>query len=187
MDNDQSAEVEGQEPEVEPDQGGEFDPERALATIRKQRAEEKRLKEQLAEARAAQEELQALKQAEADKQKSLEEKLAERDAEIQALKASIASGRTKEDFARQAVERGYDPGQVELAYLAAKEQGLLGKYDPKTGEVGKHDFETLEEKYPALQGEPLGFTGDAGRRPTGGQARTVNSAFNSVVRQSMRR
>ena len=182
-----------QEPEgTDEDLGleGEFDPERALSTIRKQRAEEKRLKDQLAEAREAQEELQRIKQEEADAQKTLEDKLAERDAEIKALKDQIKDREVHADFIRKATtDRGYDPEDAELAFLAAEKQGLLGKYDPKRGEVVEdHDFETLEEKYPRFQGEDVGLpAGDAARRKGSGHVKDTNSQFNQLVRGAMRR
>lgn len=182
-----------EEPEgTEDDLGieGEFDPERALSTIRKQRAEEKRLKEELAEAREAKEELDRIKAEEAEAQKTLEEKLADKDSQIKALKDQIKNREVHADFIRKATgDRGYTPEDAELAFLAAKEQGLLGKYDPKRGEVvDDHDFETLEEKYPSLQGEDSGLpAGDAARRLRNGKVKDTNTQFNTLVRGAIRR
>lgn len=177
-----------EEVEAEAIEDDDFDKDRALSTIRKQRAEEKRLKEELAEARKAQEELAALKEAQDEAEKTAVQKLADRDAKIKALENQISESAVKADFMRAATseERAYlDP---ELAFLAAKEQGLLGKYDPKTGTVEAHDLDKLEELYPALAGErQTGTAHDAGVRGKPGKTGTPGSQFNSAVRQAVSR
>lgn len=177
-----------EEPTEEVDDLGDFDKDRALATIKAQRASEKSLKAELAAAKAAEAELAALKQAEDDAKKSAEQKLAEKDAKIASLNAQIAKTAVKADFMAKATspERAYlDP---ELAYLAAEAQGCLGSYSPKTGQVEEHNFDLLEEKYPALRGEGDGatLTGDAGVRRVG-SANNVGSQFNQAVRGALRR
>lgn len=165
----------------------EFDAERALATIKKQRAAERKLKAELAEARKAQEELDKIKQAQEDAEKSAADKLAEREARIASLEAKIAEDAIKADFYRQGAERGI--ADLDLAYLAAKEQGLLGERDAQAGAIGVHDFDKLEELYPALAGEGRvkDLTGDAGVRGLRGKTGTVNSQFNKAVRGALNR
>lgn len=166
----------------------EFDPERALNTIRAQRAEEKRLKEELAEARKAQEELARIKTEQEEADKTAQQKLAEREAEIASLKQQIAENAVKADFMRIAnsEERAYlDP---ELAYFAAREQGLLGKYDPKTGKVEGHNLDKLEELYPALAGERNTVKAhDAGVRGKPGKTGSPGAQFNTAVRSAISR
>lgn len=169
------------EAEVEED----FDKERALRTIRSQREAEKALKSELAEAKAAQEELAAIKAAEAEKTKSAEDKLAEARATIKALENRIAEDALRRAFEAEAAERGYD--DPKLAFLAAQKEGLLGKVDPKTGEVVTgHNFDKLEEMYPTFRGEGGDITGGAGVRSKG-NTQTVNSQFNRTVREALRR
>ena len=163
------------------------DPDRAKATILRQREAEKKLKAELREARQAEGELAALKKAQDDADKTAAEKLAEAEEVIADLKQKISDTAVKADFDKQAAaERGIQ--DLELAYLAAKEQGLLGAEDPKTGEVGKHDFDKLEALYPSLAGEGTGkqSSGDAGVRSKG-KVGTVNTQFNESVRSNLRR
>ena len=157
--------------------GGEvFDPERAMKTIQAQRESENELKEALAVYKAAE-------QAEEDAKKSAAEKLVERDARIQTLEEVAAYRDAADSFKSQAEEAGIsDP---ELALLVAKENGLLGDYDPKTGKVkiGKVDFDKLLEEHPVLAGDGTKRTdsGDAGR--VGHKtALTRNDLFNAAVR-----
>lgn len=186
IDNEESAE-ESAEGTVEVPE--DFDPERALRTIRQQRQAEKELKAQLAEAQAKAAELDKIKAAEEEAQKTLEQKVAEREARIAELEAQISEGRQKADFVSRAAARGYiDP---ELAYLAAKAQGVLGEYDPKAGTVGEHDFEALETAHPTLaaqaaeEGVLKADDGDAGRR--GRKAtKTPNAVFNESIRGAIR-
>jgi len=161
------------------------DPDRAKATILRQREAEKKLKAELREARQAESKLAALEKAQEDADKTAAEKLAEAEEVIKGLKQKISDTAVKADFDKQADERGIQ--DLELAYLAAKEQGLLGAEDPKTGEVGKHDFETLEERYSSLAGEGKGWepSGDAGVRGKG-KVKGVGSQFNSAIRESLR-
>jgi multidrug efflux pump subunit AcrA (membrane-fusion protein) len=173
--------------EDEDEDEDDYDKERALKTIKAQRRSEAKLKADLAKAREAEVELAAIKQAQADADKSASEKLTERDARIAALEAQISETAVKADFREEATERGIvDLG---LAYLAAKEQGLLGKANPKTGEVEGHNFDKLVELYPALAGEASGdgTHGDAGVRGTRGKTGTVGTQFNAAVRGAIRR
>ena len=164
----------------------DFDPERALKTIHAQREAEAKA---LARAKEAEAKLAAIEQAEAEAQKTLEQKLEDREARIAELEASQAAKDVRTDFIAKAAEKGIaDP---QLAYLAAKEEDLLGAYDPKTGDVGNHDFEALGEKYPtfaaAEEGEEQetgGFGGDAGVRGKRTK-RTPGSVFNSEVRATI--
>lgn len=177
---------ENEETTEEESEEEDFDKDRALATIKNQRAAERKLKAELAEARKAQDELDAIKQAQADADKSATDKLAERDARIAQLENKIQEFAVKADFERVATERGI--ADLGLAYLAAKEQGLLGTQDPKSGKVEGHDLDKLEEMYPALAGEGAGDShGDAGVRGLRGKTGTVNTQFNSVVRSAIRR
>ena len=165
----------------------DFDKERALATIKKQRASERKLKEELREARKAQEELDNIKQAQEDAEKTAAQKLDEREAKIADLERKIAETAVKADFKDVAAERGFL--DLDLAYLAAKEQGLLGTLNPKTGEIEGHDLDKLEELYPALAGEAAGggFTGDAGIRGRQGKTGTIGGQFNQTVRSAITR
>ena len=157
----------------------EFDKERAMATIEKQRESEaaaikkqKELEAELAKYREADEE-------KAEAEKALEVKIAERDATIEAKDREISDLHVKNDFEGEAANRGIeDPG---LAYLAAKEQGLLGEYDPKEGNVSEHGFDELGQKYPSFKGTGVAQTGDAGARGKG-KAQTVNDQFNDSIR-----
>jgi hypothetical protein len=176
---DESAETEENENEETPAPEDDFDKERALKTIRAQREEEKRLKAELAKYKAEEE-------AELEKQKSLEQRLADRDADIQQLKGRLANQLVEQSFKEEAREKGIaDP---DLAFLAAEKAGLLGDYDPETGNVGAHNFDKLSERFPTFEPKEAGTgpTGDAGRR---GKAtgKTAGDAFNESVRNAMRR
>lgn len=156
--------------------GEEYDPDRALKTIKAQRESEQALKEKLRKYEEAE-------QAAAEAEKSLEVKLADRDAEVSELRKGLALRDAADTFLAQAEDAGIaDP---RLALLVAKENGLFSTYDPKTGEieVGKVDFDKLVEDHPVLQGEAPGRkpTGDAGRR-TGGKTLTPGEIFNRSVR-----
>lgn len=150
--------------------GEEFDPERAIKTIRNQRDLEKQLKEKIRDL-----------EAKLDGAKTAEQQAQEAQQQIQALEARLAEREVRSDFETKAQERFSD---AKLAYLAAKQEGLLGKYDPESGEVSDHDLDKLAEKFPALvKGQGPGADGDAGRgRGQGGNARTVNDQFNRIVR-----
>jgi len=166
--------------------GDDFDAKRAKATILAQRESERKLKEELRQALKAQDKLDAIEQAQKDADKSAAEKLADRDETIKGLKKDIAEAAVKADFVKEADFRGIT--DLKLAYLAAKEQGFLGAADPKTGEVGEHDFEKLEEAYPTLQGEGSGWSrsGDAGVRSKGKTGDDA-SQFNAAIRGGLRR
>lgn len=175
-----------QEPTFEID-GKEFDPERAMRTIHKQREAEKELKAELAKYREAEE-------AELEKQKSLEQRVAERDQRISELEGTLTELAIRGDFERKGLDLGYDSEDLVLAYMAAKEEGLLGEYDPKTGEIEEHDFDTLHERYPKLApsgdeggGRRRDRFGDAGVRSNKGNARTPADQFNDSVRQAILR
>ena len=165
---------------------GDFDAERAKRAIANGRAEEKKLKAKLAEQA---EKLQGFEAAEAKKaeaDKSNEQKLAEANATIESLKDDKAADKVRTDFVEKAAGRGYeDPA---LAFLAAKEQGLLGTYNRKTGDVADHDFEALEESHNQFATEAGRSgdqaTGDAGARG-GTSAASVGGAFNKAVRKSI--
>ena len=162
---------------------GEFDAERAKRTIEKQRQAEAEAKERVKELEAQLAEFKTAEEEEAEAQKKLEVKLAERDQEIENLKGTISSMHIKQDFMAAAQKKGIaDP---ELAYVAAKEQGYLGEYDPKEGTVSDHDFDSLGEKYPSFKAEGAEQTGDAGRRGTSGKAQTVNDQFNQSIRRRL--
>lgn len=157
--------------------GKPFDPERAMATILKQRKSEEALKEELAEFRAQEE-------AKREAEKSLEQRLIEKDNKILELESGRALDRSYAAFKAEAEEAGIaDP---DLALLVAKEDGLLGDYDPKTGKVKKHkvDFDSLVEEHPVLAGSKASqerVPGDAGR-VGGKEPRTLGAQFNRAVR-----
>jgi len=168
------------------DSNKEFDPERAMATIKKQRESEAALK---ADLKALREDLAKYKSAEeqeAEAQKTLETKVAERDLVIKDKDAEIADLHVRYSFERDALERGVaDPA---LAFLAAKEQGFLGQYDPKAGTVTDHDWDALGEKYPSFASQedgPKASTGDAGARGKGKTA-TPGAQFNDAIRGAVR-
>jgi len=170
-------EAEGGKSEEEAD---DFDKDRAMALIEKLRGIEKEHKAKLAEEEAA-------KVAAAEAEKDLETKLAERDKRIEELLEEKAKEAVKADFIAEATKRGYaDP---RLALLAAQDAGVLGTADPKTGKVGDHDFEALEEAYPNLAGEGDGTgrfgSGDAGARGKKG-SKTPGSMFNDSIRQTIK-
>jgi hypothetical protein len=165
---------------------GEFDAARAKKAIEAARAEAKKLKSKLERQGGK---LDKFEKAEADKaeaDKDNEQKLVDRDAEIVALKSAAESREVKSDFIDEAEKRGYT--NPKLAYLAAVEQGLLGKYTPKTGAVGDHDFAALEESHDlfATEAGRTGdqATGDAGARG-GGTTTGVAGAFNRAVRKQI--
>ncbi len=174
--------------EAEDDDLGSFDSKRALATIKRQREAEKKLKADLREAREAQTELAAMKKAQEDADKTAGEKLAEAQEVIKGLEEKITRDAVKADFEKEAKLYGIEDDDLDLAYLAAKEQGFLGTADPKTGEIGKHDFESLEAKYPTLAGEGGGSlpTGDAGVRGQG-KVGDIASQFDNLIRTSITR
>lgn len=156
--------------------GEEFDPQRALNTIRAQRAAENALKEKLRKYEEAE-------QKELEKQKTLEERLTEKTAKIQELEKQLVFRNTAAEFRIQALEAGIaDP---ELALLVAEREGLLGDYNPETGKIegGKVDFDILVERHPVLAGERKDKrpTGDAGRLG-GGKVLTPGERFNRAVR-----
>lgn len=161
---------------------GEFDPEKAKATIEKQRASEAAAKQKAKELEAELAKYRAADEEKAEAEKALEVKIAERDARIEALEKEVASTHVKNDFLAKAAGKGID--DPELAYVAAKEQGYLGEYDPKEGKVGDHDFEALGERYPSFKGSGVAQTGDAGTR-TKGKAQTVGEQFNRSIRGSL--
>ena len=165
---------------------GEFDADRAKRAIESARAETKKLKSKLERQGGK---LDKFEKAEADKaeaDKDNEQKLVDRDAEIAALKSAAESREVKSDFIDEAEKRGYT--NPKLAYLAAVEQGLLGKYTPKTGAVGDHDFAALEESHDLFATEAGRSgdqaTGDAGARG-GGQVTGVAGQFNRAVRKQI--
>ena len=177
----ESADTEAEEAEVVEED--DFDKERALKTIRAQRESEKLNKAEIKRLKAIEAEVEEAKAAEAEASKGLETKLAEAEATNAKLQSQMATNKVKADFVAKAVERGYT--DLNLAYLAAMDAGILGEMDPETGKVGIHDFDTLEEKYPALEGEAneqraFGM-GDAGVRGQRGK-QTVGSQFNKAIR-----
>ncbi len=157
----------------------EFDKERAMATILKQRESERKLKADLAEARKAEAELAAIKQAEEDAKKSAEEKLAESEAGRKALEVKLAAQTVRTDFLAQAAGH-YD--DLELAYLAAERAGALGTVK-EDGSISEPNFDKLDEAFPGLGGEAPqpGRTGEAGIRSKG-RTESVNTLFNRAVR-----
>lgn len=161
----------------------EFDKERALATIKKQREEEAAAKERAKELEAELAKYREAEEAELEEQKKLEVKLSERDERIKALEAELAETHVKNDFLATAVDKGIaDP---ELAYVAAKTQGVLGEYDPKEGTVSDHDFEALGDKYPSFRAEGTEQTGDAGTSGKRGKALTPGEQFNQSIRSRL--
>lgn len=172
--------------EVEETEGDEFDKDRALKTIRAQREKEKAQAAEIKRLKAIEAEVEEAKAKEAEASKGLETKLAEAEAANVELKSQLAKNEVKADFLAKAGARGYE--DASLAYLAATDAGVLGELDPATGKVGVHDFDTLEEQYPALAGEAQeqrGFeSGDAGVRGQRGKA-SVASQFNKTVRASL--
>lgn len=169
----------------------DFDKERAMKTIHAQREVERKQKEELKELRAIKATRDEEAEAKANADRTAEEKLAKSEAAQQVLRDELDAEKVRADFERQALseEIGIDPEDLELAYLAAKEQGLLGTRDPDTGLVEGHDFDTLAEKYPALLGgggTSQGRTGDAGRKTTG-KKNSVGAQFNKTVYDALRR
>lgn len=173
IDNETSAEVE------------DFDPERALRTIRHQREVEKEMKARIAELEAKASKLDEIEEAEREAQRSLEDKLAAREQRIAELESKIQEDAVKAAFIQEAVSRGYE--DPELAFLAAKAQGVLGQYDPKTGKVGEADLGALEERHPLLAAEAAGTrfgAGDAGTRSRK-PGSSVSDQFNATVRDAL--
>lgn len=165
---------------------GEFDADRAKRAIENARAEEAKLKERLKEAAVRLAKYDEAEAKEAEAQKSLEQKVAEKDAKIAALQDQISEGAIKTSFVAEASKRGYaDPA---LAFVAAKERGYLGNYDRKSGNVGDHDFEALEESHPTFATEAGragdNATGDAGARGAR-KVDGVSGQFNTSVRRAI--
>ena len=168
--------------DAEAGQVDDFDPERALKTIRHQRQVEKELKARIRDLETANARLSEQEPKSGSDRQKLEDQLRERDQRIATLEAKVQTEAVKTDFIREATSRGInDPN---LAYLAAQAQGAIGSYDPETGTVGEHDFDKLEQSHPLLvSGSPTGAgnPGVRGRRP-GVDAATQ---FNRAIRQSM--
>jgi len=167
---------------------GEFDAERAKRAIENSRESEKKLKAKLAAKDKKLAKYLEVEEQEAEAKKSREEKLDEREAKLKTKEVAAELRDVKQDFVAKATERGYeDPS---LAFVAAKEQGYLGSYNRKTGVVGDHDFEALEESHNTFAAEAgrsgEGATGDAGARGAG-STKTVGSQFNAKVRDSILR
>jgi len=165
----------------------EFDAERAMATIKAQRKAEA---EALAKAKDLEAELAKYREVENEKaeaEKALEVKLVERDEALKAKEHEIANLHVKHSFMAEAATKGIaDPA---LAFLAAKEQGLLGEFDPKTGAVTDHEWDELGERYPSFRPAEESQdrkTGDAGARGKGTTA-TPADQFNSAFRASLGR
>jgi hypothetical protein len=166
---------------------GEFDPERALTTIRAQRKVERELKAELAELRSLKDEKAEAEAAEVEAAKGQETKIAERDATIESLNVRLGKQEVEYDFKTKAAALGVE--DLDLAYLAAERAGLLGDYDEKAETVGDHDFDKLAEKYPSIIGESSDDTrqtGDGGARKSGKKA-DVGTQFNRTVRDAFRR
>jgi len=163
----------------------QWDPERAKATILKQRESEAALKAQVKEMKEALAQYQEADEAKAEAEKTLETKVAERDQALKAKDAEIADLHVRYSFEKEALVRGVaDP---ELAFLAAKEQGFLGQYDPKVGTVGEHDWDGLGEKYSSFktQQDAQASSGDAGARGKA-KADSPGDQFNAAVRSALR-
>lgn len=177
------------DPATEPEEievPADFDPVRALKTIKAQRESEAAAK---AELKALKDEKAAAEKAEADKNKSLEEKLTEAEATLASLNLKIQEDRIRADFMKMAEDRGYE--DPDLAYVAAKDAGILGTYASETETVGAHDFDKLEKRYPLLAAEAEDRnrlnTGDAARRSHGGRTVSVGQSFNDSIRGAMNR
>ena len=168
----------------------EFDKDRALATIRAQRKVEREQKEELKELRAMKAAKEAADEKLAEADRTAEENLEASKAREAVLLDKLAAQEVRADFEREALseEIGIDPEDLELAYLAAKEQGLLGEMDPDSGLVEGHDFDKLAEKYPAIfggDGSSQSRTGDAGKTGRGKKS-SVGDQFNKAVRDRIR-
>lgn len=185
-----AAEKEGteeQEAVVDAEESEEFDQQRAMATIKKQREAEAAAKERAKELEKELAKYREADDAKAEAEKALEVKVAERDEALKAKDVQIADLHVKFSFDKEAREKGIaDPA---LAFLAAKEQGLLGAFDPKEGKVSDHDWDKLGELYPsfaAQESSPTAKTGDAGARGKG-VTKTASDQFNDAVRGALSR
>jgi hypothetical protein len=165
---------------------GEFDAARAKKAIEAARAETKKLKGKLERQGGKLDKFETAAAEVAEAEKDNAQKVIDRDERIAELESEASTREVKTDFLAEAEERGYT--SPELAYLAAKDQGILGKYTPKTGVVGDHDFEALEESHDlfATEAGRTGdqATGDAGARG-GGQVTGVAGQFNKAVRKQI--
>jgi hypothetical protein len=165
---------------------GEFDAARAKKAIEAARAETKKLKGKLERQGGKLDKFETAAAEVVEAEKDNAQKLVDRDAEIAALKSDAEAREVKTNFLELAEDRGYT--NPKLAYLAAVEQGLLGKYTPKTGVVGDHDFEALESEHDLFATEAGRSgdqaTGDAGARG-GGQVTGVAGQFNKAVRKQI--
>lgn len=167
---------------------GEFDPDRAKRAIEAARNDAKKLRAKLEKQGTKLDKFEAEVTAKAEADKTNEQKLVEKDQRIATLEGEASDREVKSSFLAEAAERGYT--SPDLAYLAAKEQGLLGNYTPKTGVVSDHDFEALEEAHNLFATEAGRSgdqaTGDAGARG-GGTVTGVAGQFNSAVRKQIDR
>jgi hypothetical protein len=163
--------------------GTAFDAERAKATIATQRKAEKDAKARIKELEASLEGYTAADLEKIENEKEATQKLTERDALIDSQAATIQTLHVQHDFLAIAASKGIaDPA---LAFLAAKEQGLLGAYDPKLGKVGDHDWDELGVQYPSFASATAADSGNAGT--TGrGKVATTGQQFNQAVRGSIR-
>ena len=161
-----------------------FDKERAMRTIKDQRKAEKALEGKLKEMTEALAGYKTAEEKKAEAEKSLEAKVAEGAAALAAKDGELAELHVKHDFEAEAARLGItDPA---LAFLAAKQEGLLGTYNPKEGGVSEHDFEELGVKYPSFQSVKAADSGDAGARGRGKTA-TAKDQFNTAIRGAIGR
>jgi hypothetical protein len=93
------------------------------------------------------------------------EKVSEVERRATVMEAALAENAIRADFVEKVVQMGCS--NARLAFLAAQADGLLGSYDPETGEVSEHDFETLRKRYPNLFTSSASI--DAGTRSSVGE------------------
>jgi len=155
------------------DDGEDFDKERALATIRKLRQFEK-------QAKALKRELDEIKREREEAGKTELEKLSSRLAEEERkaldAEARVAAAEVRADFVEKALREGVT--NLQLAYLAAQADGLLGSYDD--GEVSDHDFKTLKKRYPDLFRTTTGSADGS----AGNETPPVSGGMNDFIRRA---
>lgn len=187
-DKDAGQETDADDSEEEIEVPDDFDPQRALATIKAQRESERALKNDLKTLRAQVKTLEKEQTSKDDADKSADEKLIALESKNESLLELLAQFHVAADFKAKATEKGLDP---ELGWYVAQAEGFAGEYDAVKNTVGEHDFDGLLKRFPNLrvesdededEDESLGDASPR-RRHTG---QTPAEMFNTAIRAKLR-
>ncbi len=126
--------------------------------------------------KAAAAELEKIKQSQMSETEKLQKLASEHERRAIVAESRIAATEIKADFVEKAMAAGVT--DIQLAYLAAQAEGLLGAYDPDKG-VGKHNFEELRKRYPHLFRAAPG-SADGGAKGSG----NIGNSMNDWIRRA---